>query len=94
MVKYLPWSLHHHILAGSVSILPLKFKLLGLFLWLREQRICLNAEDLGSTPLSGRSPRTENGNPLQYSRLENSMDRGAWWATVHGITKSWTQLSG
>ena len=35
----------------------------------------------------------ENGNPLQYSCLENSMDGGAWWATVHGVTKSWTQLS-
>ena len=33
------------------------------------------------------------GNPLQYSDLENSMDRGAWWATVHGVTKTWTQLS-
>ena len=35
----------------------------------------------------------ENGNLLQYSCLENSMDGGAWWATVHGVTKSWTQLS-
>ena len=34
-----------------------------------------------------------NGNPLQYSCLENSMDRGAWWAAVHGVTKSWTRLS-
>ena len=37
---------------------------------------------------SGRSPREENGNPLQYSCLEDSMDRGAWWATVHWVTKS------
>ena len=35
----------------------------------------------------------ENGNPLQYSCLENPMDRGAWWAAVHGVVKSWTQLS-
>jgi len=41
----------------------------------------------------GRSPREGNGNPLQYSCLENSMDRGAWWAIVHGVTKSRTQLS-
>ena len=41
-------------------------------------------------PGSGRSPGKGNGNPLQYSCLENSMDREAWWATVHGITKSWT----
>ena len=41
----------------------------------------------------GRSPGEGNGNPLQYSYLENSMDRGAWWAAVYGVTKSWTQLS-
>ena len=46
-----------------------------------------------STPGSGRSPGEGNGNPLQYSCLENSMDRGAWWATVHGVAKSWTRLS-
>ena len=38
----------------------------------------------------GRSPGEEHGNPLQYSCLENPMDRGAWWATVHGIAQSWT----
>ena len=41
----------------------------------------------------GRSPGEGNGNPLQYSCLENSMDGGAWWATAHGVTKSWTQLN-
>ena len=51
------------------------------------------ARDSGSIPGTGRSPGEGNGNPLQYSCLENSMDRGAWWATVHGIAKSWTQLS-
>ena len=40
----------------------------------------------------GRSPGEEHGNPLQYSHLENPMDRGAWWAMVHGVAKSWTQL--
>ena len=45
--------------------------------------------DQGSTPGSGRSPGEGNGNSLQYSCQENSMDRGAWWATVHGVTKSW-----
>jgi hypothetical protein len=40
-----------------------------------------------------RSPGEENSYPLQYSCLENPMDRGAWWATVHGVTESWTQLS-
>ena len=46
--------------------------------------------NLGSIPGLGRSPGGGNGNPLQYSCLENPMDRGTWWATVHGVTKSWT----
>ena len=52
-----------------------------------------NAGDLGSIPGSRRSPGEGNGNPLKYSCLENPMDRGAWWATVHGVTKSRTRLS-
>ena len=52
-----------------------------------------NAGDLGSIPGLGRSPGEGNGNPLQYSCLENPMDRGAWWATVHGVAKSQTRLS-
>ena len=43
--------------------------------------------DVGSIPGSGRSPGEGNGNPLQYSCLENSIDRGAWWATVYRVTK-------
>ena len=46
-----------------------------------------NAGDAVSIPVSGRSPGEGNGNPLQYSCLENPMDRGAWQAIVHGITK-------
>ena len=49
-----------------------------------------NAGDPGSVPGLGRSPGEENCNPLQYSCLETSMDRGAWQATVHGVTKSQT----
>ena len=52
-----------------------------------------NAGDPGLIPGLGRSPGEGNGNPLQYSCLENPMDRGAWWATVHGIPKGSTQLS-
>ena len=47
--------------------------------------------DVGSIPGWGRSPGEENGNPLQYTCLENSMDRGAWWATVKGATESQTR---
>ena len=47
----------------------------------------------GSIPGSGRSLGEDNGNPLQYSCLENPMDGGAWLATVHGFAKSWTRLS-
>ena len=47
-----------------------------------------NEGDLSSIPQLGRSPGEGNDNPLQYSRLENPMDRGAWQATVHGVTKS------
>ena len=46
--------------------------------------------DMGLIPGSGRSPGGEHGNPLLYSCLENSMDRGTWWSTVHGVTKSQT----
>ena len=52
-----------------------------------------NAKDLGLIPGLGRSPGEGNGNSLQYPCLENPMDGGAWWATVHGIAKSRTRLS-
>ena len=52
-----------------------------------------NVGDLGSIPGSGRSPGGGHGHPLQYSCLENATDRGAWWAAIHGVTKSRTQLS-
>ena len=52
-----------------------------------------NAGDVGLIPGSGRSPGEGNGNWLQYSCLDNPMDRGAWRATVHGVAKSHTQLS-
>ena len=58
----------------------------------RKESAC-SAGDQGVIPGSGRSPGEENGNPLQYSCLENLMDRGAWRATVHGVAKSRTQMS-
>ena len=52
-----------------------------------------NIRDMDLTPGLGRSPGGGHSNPLQCSCLENPMDRGAWWATVHRVTKSWTRLS-
>ena len=52
-----------------------------------------NVGDKGSIPGSGRSPGEGNGHPLLYSCLENPMGREAWWATVHGVAKRWTQPS-
>ena len=52
-----------------------------------------DTRDMGSVPGSGRSLGGGHGNPLQYFFLENPMDRGAWWATVHGVAKNQTQLS-
>ena len=60
------------------------------------KEITSNAGVTGDTSLipgSGRSSGGGNGSPLQYSCQENPMDRGAWWATVHGVTKSWTWLN-
>ena len=52
-----------------------------------------NAGNAGSIPGSGRPPGEGNDNPLQYSCLRNLMNKGTWWATVHGVAKSRTQLS-
>ena len=62
----------------------------------KKKTLPANAGDTGGPGLLsglGRSPGEGNGNPLQYSCLENPMDGGAWWATVHGVAKSWTRLS-
>ena len=57
------------------------------------QESACNASDLGSISGSGRASGEGNGNPLQYSCLENSMDKGAWQSTVHGVERSYTRLS-
>ena len=72
-------------------------RLEGLPRWLSGKESAYNAGaagDLGWIPRSGRSPGGGHGNPLPFSCLENPMDRGAWWATVHGVTKSWIRLKG
>ena len=55
--------------------------------WLRGKESACNAENVNLIPGSGTSPGERNGNLLQYSCLGNPMDRGAWWATVHGVEK-------
>ena len=65
----------------------------GLHWWLSGTEPACQRRRRGSVPKSGRSPGVGNGNPLQYTCLWNPMDRGAWWATVHGVAKSQTQLS-
>ena len=57
-------------------------------IYMVEDLPAMQERDLGSVPGLGRSPEEGNGNPLPYSCLENTIDRGAWWATVHGIAKS------
>ena len=61
----------------------------GLLRWLCGKEAACHAGEVGPIPGSGRSPGEGNGNPLQYSCLENSMDRGAWRATVHGVALEW-----
>ena len=71
------------------------FRLSMIFRWLSSKESTCSSgvtEDLVSAPWLGRSSGAGNGNPLQYSCLENSMGRGAWWAIVHGVAKNQTQL--
>ena len=74
--------------AGSWTVL----RIFGLSQWLSGKESTCNAGnvgDAGSIPGLGRSPGGGNGNSVQYSCLENPMDRGDWWAMVHGVKKSW-----
>ena len=87
------WSVEFHPRNSNswtfLNFSILLFFLLYLYLILKD----CNAGDLGLIPGLGRSPGEGNGNPLQYSCLENPVDRGAWRATVHGVAKSRTRLS-
>ena len=68
----------------------------GLHWWVSGKESVCNVGatgDTGTVPGLGRSPGGDHGNPLQYSCLENPIDRGAWWTTVHRVAKSQTQLS-
>ena len=73
--------------------------MLNIFQWLKYIHVYCwwlsgeeSAGDTGLISRSGRSPGGENGNPLQYSCLGSPMDRGAWWATVHGVTERWMDI--
>ena len=57
------------------------------------KNLSANEEDVGLIPRMGRSPGEGHGSPLHYLCLENSIDKGTWWATVHGVAKSQTQLN-
>ena len=72
--------------------LAINSKDLGLPWWLSSRESVCNAGDPGLLPGLGRSPGKGNDNPLQYPCLENPMDRGAWWAIVHGVSQSQTRL--
>ena len=65
---------------------------IGLPWWISVKESACNAGNPGSIPWLGNSPGGEHSNPLQYSCLENSKDKRGWWATVHGVAKSWTRL--
>ena len=77
----------HHFVVSSFCII-----INGIPWWLIKN-LPANAEDSGLIPGSRRSPGERNGNPLQHSCLGNPMDREAWWATVHGVTKILLGLS-
>ena len=89
--------LFYTIISTCISLEKSFFKSFGHFLGfpggLDGKESACSAEDLGSIPGLGRSLEKRMANPLQYSSLENSMHRGAWWAAVHGVTKSKTRLS-
>ena len=87
----IPIQLFAHCLPCSSCSINISWKSASLVAQTVKNLPC-HVGHLGLIPGSGRSPGEGNGNSLQYSCLENPMDRGAWWATVHGVTKSWTQL--
>ena len=78
------------VIDSHPPVIPRRNKLKPIPGGLHGKQSACNAGDLGSIPGLGRCPRKGNGNPLQYFCLENPIDIEAWWATVHGVAKSWT----
>ena len=89
LVKNLPAMQETQVQFLSREV-PLEQGFLGFPCGSDGKELVCSVGDLGSIPGLGRSPGGGHGNLLQYSSLENPMDRGAWWAVVHGVTKSWT----
>ena len=91
------WVHQHHQNAHentSANLVSLSWVLERLPKWLSsKETACLYRSYVSSIPGSRKSPGGGNGNPLQCSCLGNPTDEGTWWATVHGVSKSWTQLS-
>ena len=87
LVSYSPWGCKESDMTKQLHILCRSKRPSGGSVI---QNLPVSVRDVDSIPGSGRSPGEWNDNPLQYCCLENSMDRGAWWATVNGVTKSWT----
>ena len=85
------WMYHRFVCISHSSLNSFKATS-GLPHWLSGKESTCNVGDVGSIPGSGRSPGGGRGNRLQCSCLENLMDRGAWQAIVHGVTKTWTWL--
>ena len=85
-------GLGSHLRVEEVRLQDLRSSLL-MGWWLSGKESICQVGDAGLIPGLGRSPGEGNGNPFQYSCLGNPLDRGAWWVEVHGVAKSWTELS-
>ena len=88
-----PWTVAYQALPSMEFSRQEYIVLVKASLVAQRLKLLCNVGDLGSIPGLGRSPGEGNGNLLQYSCLENPMDGGAWWATGHRVTESWTWLS-
>ena len=81
---------YHSEFFFETGLIPVGLITTAIYLVAQPVKSACNVGDLGLIPESRRFPGEGNGNPLQCSCLENPMDRGVWWATVHVVTESWT----
>ena len=91
--EYFNYSTYHALEKGHVSWISILIIIKSTFGGSEVKNLPTNARDVGLILGLGRFPGEGNGNPLQYSCLGNPMNRGTWWATVHGLAKSWTLLN-